>query len=1035
MRRVILPIIAAAVTVISAASASGATESDLTILTYPIGLVVGEQPIDVDLGASSEPAVLYLDGEKVCVLRTDSPHCTVDMGEAPHVHLLELIRRNGAGHVVAYASRWVNRPGQEAELAIQLVPRNPQGICGGRALWSHPTKRDPVLLEVTENGRQLLLGTDKRSFQFPCPDPEMPHVVAASAIFPDGSRAEAVTLSGGFGGHAESGLTAVPLVAANADRSACENLAAELGPSVKPAGDAGFEVVFVLDPTAGYRTLMATGWSRGMMPNITSTTKHFDTLVQSGSKGSESKAKNSWKRADASLIDADKMWFVIPDADLHRANGFAQGTMNWLPMLFHFGSRKIEGKPRFADAVAVSGLVAAAGPRRRAVVVILGNKADRDGSQFTAEEARAYLAEVGVPLYVLRNGKLKDDGWPKGLPIHNMEAMAAALEVLRRALNGQCVMWFPGTMHPDEISGALPEGVMVAGRQGEAPMDVETVWQSAAAGEEVPREAIGEPAPGGAVARGRLEVTAVNVLIQAQDENGVPVSDLTAGEVTVAEDGHLVQVLGLAPAQRARLQQAAPEPAAEESPLPSKTASGMPVAVFLNTDLAGSSEITATVNALAKKAEWLASLGPVDLVVADQGVTTVLRGEEDPAIISGALLDLARAPAGRNAIEQIRTRFLRDIRRPPQRLTPDNEATDPERGVIQRLQDGKDVPELERTKVVTAAKTSIIEEDALLRRTLDQISDWALESPTARPRLLLAVGCGFDEDPVAFYLPFVERTETHHTGTAQEEFKRYRQSTRVEQTALDLAAAGWLVVPVASRNTGKQSGSAELGGGDRFQTFLSAQPEAVRTHDSEWLLIDPLGAQRHLAEPSGGEVAVGAEGINQLVDASSGWYRLSYQVERPPDGSNHRLAVATSRPSTEVRAASVVASETLESAAAARVRRLLRGSGDSGDVGVEISVGLGKALGEGVMEADVVVSVDLESIATLFAEGERPLRISVGVLAGDTEPFILHRTEMVGSTTWRYEIPLRWPAGPAELAVAVEDLGSGAWGGATANLR
>ena len=47
----------------------GAAEStDLTILTYPIGLVTGEHEVVVDLGTGGSPATLYLDGQQVCAM-------------------------------------------------------------------------------------------------------------------------------------------------------------------------------------------------------------------------------------------------------------------------------------------------------------------------------------------------------------------------------------------------------------------------------------------------------------------------------------------------------------------------------------------------------------------------------------------------------------------------------------------------------------------------------------------------------------------------------------------------------------------------------------------------------------------------------------------------------------------------------------------------------------------------------------------------------------------------------------------------------
>ncbi len=152
-------------------TAESADDADLRILTYPIGLVTGEHAVEVALGAGGGPTELYLDGKPACTVSASEPRCLIDLGDAPHVHLLELIRFDPNGRVAARAVRWVNRPGQEAELAIQLTARSPQGICGGKALWSHPLKKDPVLIEVRQDGRILRIHDDRRTFRFPCPDP------------------------------------------------------------------------------------------------------------------------------------------------------------------------------------------------------------------------------------------------------------------------------------------------------------------------------------------------------------------------------------------------------------------------------------------------------------------------------------------------------------------------------------------------------------------------------------------------------------------------------------------------------------------------------------------------------------------------------------------------------------------------------------------------------------------------------------------------------------------------------------------------
>ncbi len=529
--------------------------------------------------------------------------------------------------------------------------------------------------------------------------------------------------------------------------------------------------------------------------------------------------------------------------------------------------------------------------------------------------------------------------------------------------------------------------------------------------------------------------------LAALDDAGQPITDLIADEIDVTEDGAPVSLLGLARVPQMWSPQTGVAPvgeagaAAEAAP----STGEMPVAVYVDRDLASSAELSQALNALAERAGWLASLGPVDVVTADQGVTTVLEGARDAEIIESTLLDMAAKPSSQHAIEAIRMRFVRDIRKYPDRLVRDDpNADDPNSGLMARLQSGEQPNELERSKILTVARGAIFEEDGALRHSMTRVSDWALASPVSGPRLLLVVGAGFDMDPVDFYLPFVERMETQSSGAAREEFKRFRQTERVDRVGRDLAASGWLVIPVATRTTGSASGSADTGGGDRFQQFLSAQPDAIRSSRANFLLLDPIGSQRHLAAPSGGEVAMGADGLDRLISSSAGWYQLSYQIDRPPDGANHQLAISTVRPGTTIRSSSVIASETLEGEAAARVRRLLRGSAEKSDLVVEIALTEPRPAEGKKMTADATVTVHLDAISALLVEGgRRILRVSVGVLAGANEPFVLHRMETVDGVVdaWGYEVPLQWPKGPATLAVVVEDLGSGAWGGAVRELR
>jgi len=424
-------------------------DGDLAILTFPIGLVVGEHEFEVDLGPSRAPAELLLDGRTVCPLGGESNRCTVDLGPDLRVRLVELVRRNDEGVVTARDRRWINRPGQEAELRFQFSPREPAGVCRGRVVWLHPEKLSPSLLLIQHDGRSLRIRDDGRSFAYPCPDADVPNLLTASAIFPDGRRAEAVSLTGGYGGHEGVEMTAVPLVATDTESTGCPDLNGIPDSTVESVEESGFEIVFVLDPNAGYRGLLS-------------------------SAGARRKANSSWRRADASLWDAERMWIVMPDSILSRMDAYGSdsekgyrstsGKLEWLTHLFSAANVPFEGDLRLADAVAASGLVAAAGPRRRAIVLILGTHAERDASLFTPAQARAYLEQIGVPLQVLRIGKARDDGWPQGDRILTMRDFAEALERLKARIDRQCVAWFRGDLPLDAIAANLPEGVGIAGR-------------------------------------------------------------------------------------------------------------------------------------------------------------------------------------------------------------------------------------------------------------------------------------------------------------------------------------------------------------------------------------------------------------------------------------------------------------------------------------------------------------------------------------------------------------------------------------------
>ncbi len=1015
-------ILTAVVPALAEATAPPLQDGSMRILTYPTGLVVGELEVNVDLGVRGRPAELYLDGEQVCSASAAEASCLVNLGPDPHVHLLELVGEDGTR-----VERWVNRPGQEAELVLQPLPpdsdRSPGGeqvaTCRARIDWAHPERQNPVELEVMLPGSKPEIAPGGRSVSFPCPPPGQAQTLVAMAVFADGRRVETTATIGGFADQTAVELHAVPLV--GGPQEACESGDTSIWPeAVERLERGGFEVVIVLDPEARYAPLRNSGWDAGKLANTGISTKAFDSMVRTGvGDESEPQPRNSWLKAKATFFDADRLWYVAPDLGLHRVNGFGSGRPNWFDLLFRFGLADVPGKPRIADAVAASGLVAAAGPRRRAVVLVLGNNVqERDGSRFTPRQAREYLAEVNVPLLVLRNGKRREDGWPAGLSALNMEIMSRSLRTVREVLDAQCMAWFSSRWPTSRLEQALPEGVRLAGRGDDAPVSPESVWARAEIA------ATAESLPQGLAAE-RLDITAVTVVVSAVDERGRPVSGLTASDFGVTEDGAPATVLAVAPVKTST--DVAPVEALAEpapAPPPATEAKDLPVAIYVNRTVGGGFDQRQALRAVTGELERLAAIGPLEIVVAEkQQVKTLIGPTRDLPALTAALDELAGRKTGQHAIERIRRRFVQDIRQIPDRFTENDIGAG-----------GLTKPSF-ASRISYAARAAAGEEHILISRSLDQLRFWAQRETGQRAGLLVLVGAGFDEDPLAFYSAWVEKQEPHNVFDLREHLRPLKKEASVNNLGRELASTGWRILAVAGQTVGSSTAGAESRT-DKFISFLSASTDTVHAADIDYLLLDPIDSQRNLAEPSGGDVVVGPAGLTRALDQATGWYQLTYQVDRAPDGEAHDLEMSPRRPGIEIKTTSLVTAATSEGQAAARVRRLLGGGGEQGEIEIDLALGAPRP-GEGEKSAaEVEVTVHFGALAALMRPGAN-LRVSVGTVAGDADPTVDHRHEQLAEATagWIYTFPAEWPAATTgRLAVTVEEVASGVWGGTVVDL-
>lgn len=109
---------------------------------------------------------------------------------------------------------------------------------------------------------------------------------------------------------------------------------------------------------------------------------------------------------------------------------------------------------RIADAVAVAGLTAARGGRRRAVVLLLGPGA-RDGSRLVPDEAIRFLGLLGVPLRVWSVGTRNSPEatrWRAASPVVLGRGIGTELESLLSRLALQRVVWVAGAPPPGSVA-------------------------------------------------------------------------------------------------------------------------------------------------------------------------------------------------------------------------------------------------------------------------------------------------------------------------------------------------------------------------------------------------------------------------------------------------------------------------------------------------------------------------------------------------------------------------------------------------------
>lgn len=428
--------------------------------TLLLGLVMHHQPVQLMVAPPVTAVVVRLDGTTLAGLRHPPWSIVVDLGDRPRPHFLEAIGLDAEGREVSRASQWVNLPRADAEARL-LLERDPgSGLAtGAQVSWEEVEGNDPLEVRAALDGQPLPVLGDGTRVALPPVDPAQIHVLTVEVQFPEQRLARTdVAFGGDLAGEVQTELTAVPL-----DRDdprtlpTVGSLAGRFSVAGKPARVVAVEepvaeVVFV----AGEAVLNYLPARRSL---ATRSSRPPDMMAPARPKD-----------------DRLTVLFTVPRVFTDRRGGTRRLFTATYPVRFsatvlpHVLGRMVfpaaqAGEEAVASAVAVGGLHAAAGNRRRAVVLLVGERLPVDPVA-DAAGVRGFLADLRVPLRVWSLNREAEPQlrleWGEIEDVSGVHRLGRAAGRLADDLERQVIVWLDGAHLPQQVAFAGAPGLRLA---------------------------------------------------------------------------------------------------------------------------------------------------------------------------------------------------------------------------------------------------------------------------------------------------------------------------------------------------------------------------------------------------------------------------------------------------------------------------------------------------------------------------------------------------------------------------------------------
>lgn len=434
-----------------------------------LGLVVGVQPVEINVAENVAAVEIVLDGETVGQLIQAPWKLDVDFGEAMP-HELVAIARDAEGQELERIHQWINRPPPRAALEVALGAPRRDGRRKVSLHWESTTGAKPRVVRVTFDGREVV--TEERAVEsgyevlLPKHDLQQLHFLRAEVEFSaQVSAVEEVTFGGVFVDQISNEMTAL-VVRSGKKKLSADDLQGLLLKNGEP-----LTVTAVERGTAKLVVVTDKGY---FGEDLKAFMTEADRLYPPYLKFRQRRGNLQGAVRDQGLrtSDMDKLWSLsrgdsfqllwpVPEAqtagsrvyELYPSSPpFAADELGLMYLLSNFDTSLLpDRRQNLTAAVAAAGLKAARDSQRRAVLLQLSSR-PRSAGQLAPATARRYLEALQVPFYVFAPAAGQDPGWGEVATVTLPNELTSAFKEVREDLDQQWVVWVVGFHLPHQIT-------------------------------------------------------------------------------------------------------------------------------------------------------------------------------------------------------------------------------------------------------------------------------------------------------------------------------------------------------------------------------------------------------------------------------------------------------------------------------------------------------------------------------------------------------------------------------------------------------